>query len=220
MKRKTLILLSLLLAVTILISLLLYINQNPYAHYSDKMLLREVSSYDSIQLLGLSSASATYSVAGVYELSAEIPPLRELLSRPTAVSSMNKHLPALYEEFSKSSDYRISGFAFPYQRMFEIFCTKTGSSKSSTDQLSINGLCVNEIFMQACANANMDSVAELMAVSSDCPPLFDLLSSPSALPSIREFVPELIEKYEAADNTKAVAALNRLLDIFSEESTK
>ena len=220
MKSKTLILLSLFLAATILTSLLLYINQNPYAHYSDKMLLREVSSYDSIQLLGLSSDSATYSVAGVYELSADIPPLRELLSRPAAVSSMNKHLPALCEEFSKSTDYRINSFTFPYQTMFEIFCSETSFIELSSDQLYLNGLCVRDSFLQACANANMDSVAELMAVSSDCPPLFDLLSSPSALPSIREYVPELIEKYEAADNTKAVAALNRLLDIFSVESTK
>lgn len=218
--KKRVILLSLLLIAVILVSLFLFTKRNPYTLYSDKMLLREISSYDSIQLLGLSSDHATYSVAGVYELSADIPPLRELLSRPTAVNSMNKHLPALYEEFSKSSDYRISDFAFPYQRMFEIFCTKTGSSNSSTDQLSINGLCVSDIFLQSCANANLDSVAELMAVSNKCPPLFDLLNSPSALPSIRAYVPELIEKYEAADNEKTVAALNRLLDIFSVESTK
>ena len=218
--KKRVILLSLLLIAVILVSLFLFTKRNPYTLYSDKMLLREISSYDSIQLLGLSSDHATYSVAGVYELSADIPPLRELLSRPTAVSSMNKHLPALYEEFSKSSDYRISGFAFPYQTMFEIFCSETSFVELSSDQLYLNGLCVRDSFLQACANANMDSVAELMAVSSDCPPLFDLLSSPSALPSIREYVPELIEKYEAADNTKAVAALNRLLDIFSVESTK
>ena len=220
MKRRNFALLSLLLTAVIIISLLLFINHNPYALYTDNMLLREISSYDSIQLLGLSSDHTTYSVAGVYELSADIPPLRELLSRPTAVSSMNKHLPTLYEEYSKSTDYRISGFAFPYQTMFEIFCTKTGFRQSSTDQMLINGLCVNDIFLQACSNTNMDSIAELMEVSSNCTPLFDLLSSPSAVPSIRKYVPQLIEQHEVEDNENAVAALNKLLDIFSVESTK
>ena len=216
--RKKLLILSLVIAMLTLVSFC--ICANTYALYSDKMLLREVSSYDSIQLLGLSSDYTTYSVAGVYELSADIPPLRELLSRPTAVSSMNKHLPALYEKFSKSTDYRISGFAFPYQTMFEIFCTKTGFRQSSTDQMLINGLCVNDIFLQACSNTNMDSISELMEVSSNCTPLFDLLSSPSAVPSIRKYVPQLIEQHEAEDNENAVAALNKLLDIFSVESTK
>lgn len=216
--RKKLFLLSLVIAVLTLVAFC--ICTNTYALYSDKMLLREVRSYDSVYLLGLSSDSATYSVAGVYELSTDIPPLRELLSRPTAVGSIKKHLPTLYEEFSKSTDYRIKGSASPYRTMLEIFCGETGFSDVSTDQLLINELCVNNHFLQASTDANMDSVAELMAVSSDSHPLYDLLSSPSAISSIKKYVPELVEKYEAADNRKTAAALNRLLDIFCIESTK
>ena len=168
-----------------------------YHDYTNQELLDLICREGYLNAWGAGGNIEEYSIAGLTAFSTTCPPLAELLSRPSAMQTLQTYGPELvahYEGETRDSLEKLLGWVFQIDLPDPTEEAPIDFTEY-TDLELLEAIC-NDGYLEEWSLRSDEAflcISGLVSLTESCPPLAELLHRPSAAESVRIYAPELME---------------------------